>query len=157
MRSEYEDMVAEEHNQLNLNGGKQKNMDNKTIKGTVEDVNLNWKSVKINGQNYSGKFTYKGNMPNKGDDVEMEVVSSVSAKDGKTYWNITSIKTVKQSSVLVETRESKSADMILAYAKDLVVAGKSPDLDSAARALIAARKIITGETPEVKPETEELY
>ena len=129
-------------------------MDNKTIKGTVEDVNNNWKSIKINGEQFSGKYTYKGEMPRKGDEVELDVVSSVSKKDGKTYWNILNIKTLKAGSVLVETRESKSADMILAYAKDLVVAGKAENLDSAARALIAARKIITGETPAIEPEAE---
>ena len=62
-------------------------METKVVKGIVQEVNNNWKSVKVNGENFSGKFTYKGEMPKKGDEIEMNVASSVSKKDGKTYWN----------------------------------------------------------------------
>lgn len=128
-------------------------MDNKTIKGIVEDVNAGWKSVTISGKRYSGKFTYKGNLPNKGDEVELILVSSI-GKDTKTYWNIVDIRVLKASSGFAEARESKSTDMILSYAKDLVIAGKADTLDSAVKALMAARKILTEPEKELNDQEE---
>ena len=78
-------------------------METKTIKGIVEAVNPAFNSVKIDGQNYSGKYSYKGMLPNIGDEVEIKVVSEVSKKDGKTYWNLTDV-------VVISTAKPASSD-----------------------------------------------
>lgn len=114
-------------------------MDNKTITGTVEDVNNTWKSVKINGESFSGKFTYKGEMPKKGDQVEMDLVSSVSKKDNKTYWNIVNIKTIKANTTpndtKVEFRLNVDAGNCLQRAVELIVSGKTETTDLKAETL----------------------
>jgi hypothetical protein len=121
-------------------------MDNKIIKGIVEEVNSQWKSVKIAGNRYSGKFTYEGKLPNKGDEVELEVASTISKTDGKTYWNIIGIKTISLGNHIVEARESKSVDMRLAYCKDLVIAGKFNTMEEAAKAILITAKILSNTT-----------
>lgn len=70
-------------------------METKTVKGIVEAINPQFNSVKIGGVNYSGKYTYKGLLPNVGDEVEIKTVSEVSKKDGKTYWNLTDVVVIK--------------------------------------------------------------
>jgi hypothetical protein len=118
-------------------------METKTIKGIVQAINQEFKSVKLDEVNYSGKYSYKGLLPSVGDEVEMQVVSAVSKKDGKTYWNIQDLKVLNSSpSPLIMARESKSIDMMLSYAKDLVVAGKAETLDKACDALIVARTLL---------------
>lgn len=71
-------------------------MESKTVKGIVELVNPQFNSVKLkDGETFSGKYSYKGILPNVGDEVELKVVSQVSKKDNKTYWNITDIVVIK--------------------------------------------------------------
>lgn len=145
-------------------------MDNRTVKGIVEDVNNNWKSVKINGENFSGKFTYKGEMPRKGDSIEMEVVSSVSKKDNKTYWNILNIKTIKANTTpndtKVEFRLNVDAGNCLQRAVELIVSGKTETTDLKAETLKcvvafkeAIRELTTTPEPikQIKEETFEDY
>jgi hypothetical protein len=70
----------------------------------------------------------------KGEITKVRVIEGLSnfVKSEKSDWK-------------TEVRESKSADMVLSYAKDLVVAGKAETLDGAVRALIEARKILIEE------------
>jgi len=71
-------------------------MESKTVKGIVELVNPAYNSVKLkDGETYSGKFSYKGLLPNIGDEVVLTVVETLSKKDNKTYWNITDIVVAK--------------------------------------------------------------
>jgi hypothetical protein len=84
-------------------------MESKTVKGIVELVNPAYNSVKLkDGETYSGKFSYKGSLPNIGDEVELILQSTVSKKDQKTYWNITGIAIIK--SMPQEVAKAQSSD-----------------------------------------------
>ena len=87
-------------------------MESKTVKGIVELVNPQYNSVKLKDmpETYSGKFSYKGLLPNIGDEVVLTVASQVSKKDGKTYWNITDIVVAKacEKPVVQQTDKEKS-------------------------------------------------
>ena len=72
-------------------------MEVKKITGIVEQITSETKSVKIAGAWFSGRFSYEGSLPNVGDEIEMTLTSSVSKKDGKTYFNITEIKVLKEA------------------------------------------------------------
>lgn len=88
-------------------------METKTEKGIVELVNPAYNSVKLkDGETYSGKFSYKGILPNIGDEVELKLVSQVSKKDNKTYWNITDIvviKSIPQEKIIAQTSDKEKS------------------------------------------------
>jgi hypothetical protein len=88
-------------------------MESKTEKGIVELVNPAFNSVKLVGKDsYSGKFSYKGILPNIGDEVELNLVSSVSKKDNKTYWNITDINVIKSAPKAKDASSDKEKSII---------------------------------------------
>ena len=99
-------------------------MESKTVKGIVELVNPTYKSVKLkDGENYSGKFSYGGMMPTINDEVELTLLSSVSKKDGKTYWNITDIVVIKTGTKEVVKEQSDKEKSIIAQCLTKIVFG----------------------------------
>jgi len=99
-------------------------MESKTVKGIVELVNPAYKSVKLkDGETYSGKFSYNGMLPTIGDEVELVVVSQVSKKDGKTYWNIADIVVIKTGSQEVVKEQSDKEKSIIAQCLTKIVFG----------------------------------
>ena len=102
-------------------------MESKTVKGIVELVNPAYKSVKLkDGETYSGKFSYNGMLPSIGDEVELVVVSQVSKKDGKTYWNIADIVVIKSSPqfLKIENQQSDKEKSIIAQCLTKIVFGE---------------------------------
>lgn len=102
-------------------------MESKTVKGIVELVNPAYNSVKLKdvAETYSGKFSYKGILPNVGDEVELILLSSVSKKDGKTYWNIQDIVVIKstpQEKVVAQSSEKEKS--IIAQCLTKIVFGE---------------------------------
>jgi len=99
-------------------------MESKTVKGIVELVNPAYKSVKLkDGETYSGKFSYNGMLPSIGDEVELVVVSQVSKKDGKTYWNIADIVVIKTGLKEVVKEQSDKEKSIIAQCLTKIVFG----------------------------------
>jgi hypothetical protein len=103
-------------------------MESKTVKGIVELVNPAYNSVKLkDGETYSGKFSYKGLLPNIGDDVQMVVESTVSKKDGKTYWNIIGITVLKACPQEAAKSSDKEKSIIAQCLTKIVFGEKGAD------------------------------
>jgi hypothetical protein len=103
-------------------------MESKTVKGIVELVNPTYNSVKLkDGETYSGKFSYKGALPNVGDEVELMLVSSVSKKDQKTYWNITGIAVIASAKQTAPTQTDKEKSIISQCLTKIVFGEKGGD------------------------------
>lgn len=101
-------------------------METKTVKGIVEAINPQFNSVKIGGVNYSGKYTYKGLLPNVGDEVEIQTVSEVSKKDGKTYWNLTDVVVISATKA---TSSDKEKSIIAQCLTKIVFGDKGAEAD----------------------------
>ena len=77
------------------------------------------------GETYSGKFSYKGLLPNIGDEVVLTVVQN-KGKDDKLYWNITDIvvaKSCPQDSCEVVANTSTKEKSIIAQCLTKIVFG----------------------------------
>jgi hypothetical protein len=79
------------------------------------------------GETYSGKFSYKGLLPNIGDEVVLTVVNTVSKKDGKTYWNITEIVVAKACPQEVAKTSDKEKSIIAQCLTKIVFGDKGAD------------------------------
>jgi hypothetical protein len=136
----------------------------KTVSGRVRAVLKTGKGVCIDdgtpkGVWYSNKFM-RGSVPcNKGDEVELTVT------ENNGYWNLTSCRILtKKSEGMKDMRESKSVEMLAAYAKDLVVAAIENKtqiatekelevvMESAAKAVAKAYKTIKADLTNKEPE-----
>ena len=98
-------------------------MESKTVKGIVEFVNPQYNSVKLkDGETFSGKFSYKGALPNIGDEVVLTVVEN-KGKDGKLYWNITEIVVVVKAIVKEDDWKTEKEKSIISQCLCKIVFG----------------------------------
>jgi hypothetical protein len=117
-------------------------MENKQVTGIVQAVKNETKSVLIADQWYSGQYTYKGEMPKKGETIDMTTISSVSKANGKTYWNIADIKVIKANTQTFDGKDRTNVDAgnCLAKASDAFIAGKFTTILEAQKSYIGAFK-----------------
>jgi hypothetical protein len=117
-----------------------------TINGIVKAVKKDLKGLALEdptnpkGKWYSNNY-FQGQLNCKrGDEVELTL------QQNGQYQNLIACKVLKSSAPMAEARESKSVEMLTAYAKDLVVAAmqNNKDLDVTAAMKIASTAVLGG-------------
>lgn len=111
------------------------------IEGVVKLVKKDKKGLQLeNGEWYSNNFLKNPLICNRGDKVKVFL-------NGKGFLELVEVlekgldkPTQDRPEFKQQARESINASQLTSYAKDLVIAGKSPDMETAIKSVVSAYK-----------------